>query len=110
VYNLEILQCFKYDVKLYDFNVIDELKLICIDKSNKIHLLTKMNNKYFVYKTFIPEISESEYYNEQILIDKENEQLAILFIYENAILKFFDLKLNLKANIKLEVCDSSKNF
>ena len=103
MFNLEASQCFKYlDIKEINvFDIIDDYRLICIDKLNNIHLLLKKNYDYFIYKTINPKISIIK--NEQILIDKDNGQFAILYIIEkNAILKFYDLELNLKKHINLE--------
>ena len=103
MFNLEISQCFKYiELKeLIDFDIIDEYRLIYIDKLNNILLLLKKNGDFFKYATINQKISK--YNNEQILIDKDSGQFAILYnIEKNAILKFYDLKLNLKKNIELE--------
>ena len=118
IFNLEASYCFKYlDIKeIIDFYIIDDYRLICIDKLNNIHLLLKKNYDYFIYKTIDPKISLIK--NEQILIDKDNGQFAILYIKMNNVFSnfigailFYDLELNLKKNILLEdLYDSYKNF
>ena len=122
IFNLETSQCFKYiDIEeIIDFDIIDDYRLICIDKLNNIHLLLKKNYDYIIYKTINPKISiikNELILNEKILIDKDNGQFAISIIIgkeefldiieKNAILKFYDLELNLKKNMELE---DLKNF
>ena len=120
IFIFEASQCFKYiDIKeIIDFDIIDDCRLICIDKLNKIHLLLKKNYDYFIHKTINPKISLI--INEQILIDKDNGQFAILFIIgqeefldiipKNSILKFYDLELNLKKNMELEDLKDSAQY
>ena len=107
--NLEVSQCFKYeDIKIIDFNIIDDYRLICIDSSNNIHLLLRKNNDYFIYRSINPKILK--YNNEQILIDKDNEQFLILYITDkNGTLEFYDFELNLKNNIQLKDLYNSLN-